>query len=48
MTNIDFTSATFTGIESAGEIMVTVRASGATSSSDINVMISLTEGTAKG
>ena len=45
MTNIEFASTTFTGSESSGEILVTVLASGATSTNDINVMISLTKGT---
>ena len=39
--NIQFASTTFTGSESSGEITVTVLASGATSNSDINVMIKL-------
>ena len=48
MTNIEFASTTFTGSESSGEIIATVLASGATSNSDINVMISLTEKSAEG
>ena len=45
MTNIEFASTTFTGSESSGEIIVTVIASGATSTNDINVMISFNKGT---
>ena len=48
MTSILFSSATFTGSELSGEIIVTIIATGAISSDDINVMINLTEGTAKG
>ena len=48
MSNIEFASTTFTGSESSGEVIVTVIASGATSTNDINVMISLTERSAEG
>ena len=45
---IQFASTTFTGSESSGEILVTVLASGATSTSDIDVMINLTDRSAEG
>ena len=45
---IQFASATFTGSESSGEIIVTVLATGAISDNKINVMVTLTKGTAKG
>ena len=48
MTSIQFSSTTFIGSESSGEIIVTIIATGAISSDDINVMITLTEGKAKG
>ena len=48
MINIEFTSATFAGSESSREILVTVMAYGATSTININAMINLTKGTAKG
>ena len=48
MTNIEFASTTFNGSESSGEIIVTVIASGATSTNNTNVMISLTERSAEG
>ena len=47
MTSVEFSSATFTGSESSGEIIVTITATG-TISDNIDVMITLTEGTAKG
>ena len=48
MIKIQFSSATFAGSESSDEIIVTIIAIGAVTSNDINVMITLTEGTAKG
>ena len=48
MISIQFSLTTFAGSESSGEIIVTIIATGAISSDDINVMITLTEGTAKG
>ena len=45
MIQIEFASTTFTGSESSREMPVTVIASGATSNSDINVMISFNKGT---
>ena len=48
VTNIEFSSTNFTGSELSGEIIVTVLATGAISDNKINVMVTLTKGTAKG
>ena len=45
---IQFASTKFTGSESSGEMSVSIVVLEAVSSSDINVMIKLNEGTAKG
>ena len=44
---IQFASATYSGSESSHEIIVSIVALGTTSTKDINVTVSLTEGTAK-
>ena len=46
--NIQFASASFNGSESSGVILVTIAVTGAVSTNEINVMMSLIEGTAKG
>ena len=46
MVKIQFASASFNGSESSGEILVSIVVTGAVSSDDINIMISLTEGSA--
>ena len=47
MVKIQFASATYSGSESSHEIIVSIVALGTTSTKDINVTVSLTEGTAK-
>ena len=48
MVKIQFASATFTGSESSGEIIVTIIETEVISDDNITVMITLIEGTAKG
>lgn len=47
MVYIQFASKSFDGPESSDKILVNLVATGSASTKDINIMISLTEGTAK-